>query len=510
MSNEVEIVVRATDKTADGVESTAKHVRTLGKDVDDTAARQRKAADASKEYGKGLEGAGEKADVSEQRIMGARDTIDGLAAIMQGPGQQGISAYLQGWADLASGVANGIVPALQAFSLANLKAAASTAASKVAMVATSAATKAWAAAQWLLNVALTANPIGLVVVAIAALVGAIILAYKNSETFRKICDAAFKAIGDAVKWLVDKAVAGFKVFWESIKAVWDWFKKLTGASDDAKEATDDVARASQNAADSYRDQADAMDELSNRLLGLVDGELGLEEAIDNATKSLKENGQTLDRGTEKGRNNEKALNDIIRATLTWRKAAQDAGKSQEEQAAITEQGRRALIKAQIQMGASADEARDYADQILGIPTARSTKVELRTPNLATVRHNFNVVLRDRVVNVRVVTTGSTRIADNDKYTGGIIGAMGGGPRGRQTLVGEYGPEIVDLPVGSMVHSNPDSMRMLGQMGGGGGGGVWHVTLQLGDRILTELLLDPVRKIVRTVGGGDVQATFGAS
>lgn len=88
--------------------------------------------------------------------------------------------------------------------------------------------------------------------------------------------------------------------------------------------------------------------------------------------------------------------------------------------------------------------------------------------------------------------------------------MGGGPRGRQTLVGEYGPEIVDLPVGSMVHSNPDSMRMLGQMGGGGGGGVWHVTLQLGDRILTELLLDPVRKIVRTVGGGDVQATFGAS
>ena len=72
MSNEVELVIKATDKTADGVQASAKHVRALGKDVDDTAARQRKAADASKEYGKGLEGAGEKADASEQRIMGAQ------------------------------------------------------------------------------------------------------------------------------------------------------------------------------------------------------------------------------------------------------------------------------------------------------------------------------------------------------------------------------------------------------------------------------------------------------
>lgn len=509
MSNEVELVIKATDKTADGVQASAKHVRSVGSAVDDTAAKQRKAADASHEYGKGLEGAGEKADVSEQRIMGARDTIDGLAAIMQGPGQQGISAYLQGWADLASGVANGIVPALQAFSLANLKAAASTAASKVAMVATSAATKAWAAAQWLLNVALTANPIGLVVVAIAALVGAIILAYKNSETFRKICDAAFKAVGDAVKWLVDKAVAGFKVFWESIKAVWDWFKKLTGASDDAKEATDKVAKASDNATQSYQDQADALDDLTNRLLGLHDGEMGLEEAIDNATAALKKNGKELDVGTEKGRDNQKALDDIVRSTLSWRKSAQDAGKSQEQQNEITEKGRRALVKAMVQMGSSKEAADAYAREILGIPQAKTTSITLRTPNLATVQHNFNVVLRDRVVNVRVVTTGSTRIADNDKYTGGIIGAMGGGPRGRQTLVGEYGPEIVDLPVGSMVHSNPDSMRMLGQMGGGGGG-MLHLTLQIGDRLLGELLLDPVRKVVRTVGGGDVQATFGSA
>ena len=56
------------------------------------------------------------------------------------------------------------------------------------------ATTTWTALQWLLNLALTANPIGIVVVAIAALVAAFILAYQNSEEFRRIVDGVFKAV----------------------------------------------------------------------------------------------------------------------------------------------------------------------------------------------------------------------------------------------------------------------------------------------------------------------------
>jgi len=56
------------------------------------------------------------------------------------------------------------------------------------------ATLAWTAAQWLLNAALAANPITLVVIAIAALVAALIVAYKTSDTFRAIVDAAFDAV----------------------------------------------------------------------------------------------------------------------------------------------------------------------------------------------------------------------------------------------------------------------------------------------------------------------------
>lgn len=61
-----------------------------------------------------------------------------------------------------------------------------------------AATLAWVAVQWLLNAALTANPIGLIIVAIAALVAAIVLAWQNSETFRNVVIAAWNGIKAAV------------------------------------------------------------------------------------------------------------------------------------------------------------------------------------------------------------------------------------------------------------------------------------------------------------------------
>lgn len=54
-------------------------------------------------------------------------------------------------------------------------------------------------------------------------------------------------------------------------------------------------------------------------------------------------------------------------------------------------------------------------------------------------------------------------------SGGIVGAAAGGVHGGMRLVGEHGPELVSLPRGSMVHSNPDTERMLS--GGGGGGGL---------------------------------------
>lgn len=68
----------------------------------------------------------------------------------------------------------------------------------VAVVAGIAAgVKLWAISQAILNSALLANPLGLVVVAIAALAAGLIYAYKHSETFRNIVNGVFSAVGKA-------------------------------------------------------------------------------------------------------------------------------------------------------------------------------------------------------------------------------------------------------------------------------------------------------------------------
>lgn len=60
-----------------------------------------------------------------------------------------------------------------------------------------AASKVAAAAQWLWNVAMSANPIMLVVLAVAALVAGVVIAYMKIGAFRDLVQAAFAAIKNA-------------------------------------------------------------------------------------------------------------------------------------------------------------------------------------------------------------------------------------------------------------------------------------------------------------------------
>jgi len=81
-----------------------------------------------------------------------------------------------------------------------------------------AATAAWTAAQWLLNAALTANPVGLVIAAVVALGAALVVAYKKSETFRAIVQGAFAAVKAAAG-----AVAGaFRSLLDAASSAFDW------------------------------------------------------------------------------------------------------------------------------------------------------------------------------------------------------------------------------------------------------------------------------------------------
>ncbi|GIG64256.1 hypothetical protein [Phytomonospora endophytica] len=92
------------------------------------------------------------------------------------------------------------------------------------------ATAIWTGIQLAWNIVMAANPLALIILGIVALVAAIVIAYKRSETFRNIVDAAFSAIGTAISTVVDGVVAAFE--WCRDKAVDAW-ETLTGAIDTA-------------------------------------------------------------------------------------------------------------------------------------------------------------------------------------------------------------------------------------------------------------------------------------
>lgn len=70
------------------------------------------------------------------------------------------------------------------------------------------ALKVWSIVQGILNAVLLANPITLIIVAIGALVGAFVYAWKNSETFREVVVAALNGVKDFalgwVQFIIDK------------------------------------------------------------------------------------------------------------------------------------------------------------------------------------------------------------------------------------------------------------------------------------------------------------------
>ena len=83
----------------------------------------------------------------------------------------------------------------------------------------------------LLTLAFSANPIGVIVVAIIAFIAAMVILYKKNEAFRELVQKVWQAIKDAVgvviDWLVEwlpKAWNGFtealSVVWGAVKVVW--------------------------------------------------------------------------------------------------------------------------------------------------------------------------------------------------------------------------------------------------------------------------------------------------
>lgn len=96
-------------------------------------------------------------------------------------------------------------------------------------VAVKVATALWSGAQSVLNVILSANPIGLVVVAIGALVAGIIYAYNNSETFRNGVNRLWEGIKSGASWVGSAMQPVVDIFWsvvDAVRSAYNWVADL--------------------------------------------------------------------------------------------------------------------------------------------------------------------------------------------------------------------------------------------------------------------------------------------
>lgn len=122
---------------------------------------------------------------------------------------------------------NGLVTVVAGLRAVKIATLAQAAASKIAVIASN----AWKIAQIALNFVLSANPIGIVIMAIAGLVAILVAAYNNSETFRNICDQVWAVVKDLASAVWDFLVKAFEKASAVIKEAWEWVKKFFGIDD---------------------------------------------------------------------------------------------------------------------------------------------------------------------------------------------------------------------------------------------------------------------------------------
>lgn len=301
--------------------------------------------------------------------------------------------------------------------------------------------------------------------------------------------------------------------------------------------------AQKKSTDGLRLSIQALNDIQRAGLG---GMIGFEQAIDDATQSARDNAGALhmvhgqlNLNSEKARDAATALQDLATKTDKAAAAAHDADGNWNRAAQIYERGRTKLVHLADQMGLTKTQAQRLADQILKTPNKTAylrgnlddlkrklaeAKKRLRNAPDSQTAHIKGEIgdlkrairaakrdlrnIPDEHVNVYMQRRFYGPSHPGVRASGGVIGghAAGGGPRSSLTLVGEQGPELVKLPFGATVHSNPDSRRIMSQAGGGGGG-ERPIVIRSGGSRMDDLIVEILRQAIQR-SGGNVQAYLG--
>ena len=150
-----------------------------------------------------------------EAVKKASEAVQGLSEKMPT-----IIQTFKDWSPLIAGVVTGFVTLKAAMAVSSLISAVTT-----AWTAYKTANEGATIAQWLLNAALNANPIVLIVSLIAGLVVAIITLWNTNEDFRNKVIEIWEAIKNAFGTAIEAIKSFFVGLWEKIVSVWESIKE---------------------------------------------------------------------------------------------------------------------------------------------------------------------------------------------------------------------------------------------------------------------------------------------
>lgn len=301
----------------------------------------------------------------------------------------------------------------------------------------------------------------------------------------------------------------------------------------------------------------SLDQLSGKTLTLREATANYQAAIDNATASIKENGKAHGFNTEKSRANEAALDQLAVTAQKQAVAMRDSGKGAIEVARFMETARQRFIATAIGMGKTRAEAVALATKLFGVRNAANSIPKSKTTSVQVLNTRQTIALIERLrrlygelprqvvtdIITRHIESGSARTGYGRQHhaEGGYVGYADGGwvrgypaggpVSGPGTATSDSIPAMLSngefvinakstkefrplleamnsrrLMPKSMTYGPAMSHRPAtsGSSGGGASGSI-HLSLNIGGRNLGEVVIDPLRKTVKSLGG--VEAAF---
>ncbi|MFC6707531.1 phage tail tape measure protein [Flexivirga alba] len=219
-----------------------------------------------------------------------------------------------------------------------------------------------------------------------------------------------KALGDQTGKVKDSKQA-----WKDAKAAGvEAGQAAEDAGNKGQAAGEKTQTAAEKAAQALDDLVKSYQEVGSAAQAQADSQLGFNKAILDANKAIKENGRNTNLMSEKGMANKQALLGLAGATTKY---ATDLAKNTGDQKAanaVLAQGRRELVQHAEDMGYSAQQAKNMADQWLPLSKGLHTDVSVNGLDTAIYKldsmGNVVVSLQGKKVTIPADTPNAEHVA----------------------------------------------------------------------------------------------------